>query len=295
MAVSSKHLKESAMSLQRRFALLPLCLSLLGGSTALYAAGAKDAPSAPVGPTATLTATSDAGSASITVDGGGSFMDAFVSSAADGLSVDVSFRSNLFFDGATYSPENVTQKGSAKATSSYTIGSLEVALLQKLSAGPIPGSYLLEQIYRLSNPGTEPVTTNVVRYNDSDMYDPVTNQFIGDSGYQPAAGKYSYIVSNTAPAPAMMTHYIGVQMAGGDTATRRAVRFCCSNIDDILPAENNTVPNDDNGDGISDFVADMAIANQAPVTVPAGGTTKLKVTTLFGRSALTGLTALPAR
>lgn len=275
---------------------LPLCAVLLGAlaSPALQAADKGLAPAAS-GPTATLTATSDAGSASVTVNGGGSFMDAFVTSAADGLSVDVAYRSNLFFDSATYSPENVTQKGNAKASSSYMIGSLEVALVQKLSAGPIPGSYLLEQSYRLSNPGTEPVTMNVVRYNDSDMIDPVTNQFFGDSGYQPSAGKYSYIVSNTAPTSAVMTHYIGIQMAGGDTATRRAVRLCCSNIDDILPAENNTVPNDDNGDGISDSVSDMAIANQAPVTVPAGGTKKLKVTTLFGRSALNGLSALPAR
>lgn len=285
------------MSLRHHVALLPLCLSLLGTSTTLLAAGApvKERLKAPTGPTAVLSATSSMGTATVTVDGAGAFQDALVYTNADGLTADLSWRSALFIDGTQIEANDVKQKSTQKAVSSFALGSLQVKLVQQLLPAALAGGYVLDQQYKLSNPGTEPVTLNLLRYNDSDMYDLPTNTFLGDFGYQPQGGSYNYIVSDVAPTPASLTQYIGVKFSGGDVATRRAVRVCCSNYTDISPEENNTVPNDADQDGISDTGMDMAIAAQAPVTVPPGGSVTVKMKTVLGRSALSGLADLPAR
>lgn len=265
---------------------LPLCAALLAAlATPLSHAGTKPIVRADLGPVAYLTQTSPTGSATVRVDGGGNFTEAFVYTSADETNIDMSYESSLYFDGANYFPAEVDQTADNKAKSRFTAGSLEVDLKQDLATGSIPGSYILTQKYRLSNPGTEPVSVNVGRYNDSD---------IGDYGYQPPSGRFNYIVSNAMPSGDTITGYVGVKLVRG-SEVKRVVRICCRNTGDILPEEQNTVPNDVDLDGISDSSADMAIYSQESVTVPAGGVVNVKTVTYFGRSAINSLSALPAR
>ncbi|MBN8488458.1 MAG: hypothetical protein J0M20_12150 [Burkholderiales bacterium] len=276
------------MSLRRHAALLPLCLGLLGTSPALLAAHAaahKDLPRPPSGPTAVLSQSSPSGTAQVTVDGAGNFAEALVYTVADDLTVDMSYSSSLYFDGVGHGVDSVKQSQSNKARSSFTVGPLQVDLKQVLTVGELAGSYALTQVYTLANPGTEPVSVGLMRYNDSDL---------GDYGYQPPKGRFSYIVSNVTPSPEFLTGYVGVKLTGGSKTTR-VVRHCCNNISDITPEENNTVADDLDGDGVSDDAWDKAINNQTTVLVPAGGSVKVHTVTVFGRSALDALASLPAR
>lgn len=265
---------------------LPLCVALL---TALATPLLQAAPKAPAqalnGPTAVLSQSSPSGTAQVTVDGAGNFTDALVYTIADDLTSDLSYRSGLYFDGVLYGVDSVKQSQGNKAKSQYVVGSLQVDLKQELTLGAVAGSYQLKQVYTLTNPGTEPVSVNLMRYNDSDP---------GDYGYQPPGGRFSYILSTATPSPESLTRYIGIQLTGG-SKTMRVVRYCCDNLADITPEENNTVAGDLDGDGISDDQWDKAINNQTTVTVPAGGAVKVHTVTLFGRSALGSLSALPAR
>jgi len=265
---------------------LPLCAALLAAlATPALQAAPKALAKALSGPTAVLSQSSPSGTAQVTVDGAGNFTEALVYAIADGVTYDMSYSSSLYFDGVRYVIQDVTQSSGSKAKSSFMVGSLQVDLKQSLSVGDLAGSYQLTQVYTLANPGTEPVSVNLMRYNDSDL---------GDFGYQPPGGRLSYILSNNAPLPGAITGYVGVKLTGGAN-TMRVVRFCCENVSDITAEENNTVPYDADGDGLSDSGTDMAINNQTSVVVPAGGSVKVKSTTLFGRSALNGLSALPAR
>ncbi|MBQ0959684.1 hypothetical protein KAK06_12070 [Ideonella sp. 4Y11] len=265
---------------------LPLCAALLAAlATPLLQAAPKAQPMVLNGPTAVLSQSSPSGTAQVTVDGAGSFMEALVYTTADDDTYDMSYKSGMYFDGALYGVESVKQSQGNKAKSSYVVGSLQVDLKQALTLGAVAGSYQLKQVYTLTNPGTEPVSVNLMRYNDSD---------VGDYGYQPAGGRFSYVVSTATPSPESLTRYVGIQLTGGAN-TMRVVRYCCDNLNDITPEENNTVADDLDGDGVSEASWDKAINNQTTVVVPAGGSAKVHTVTLFGRSALGSLSALPAR
>lgn len=275
---------------------LPLCAAwLLALAVPAVQAAAKQMPKVPAGPTATLTASSALGEASITLDGAGAFTQALVFTSSDGLTHDLSYRSAVYFNGTQYGVERVKQPSAQKAVSSFYAEGLLVHLVQQLAPAAVSGSYLLDQDYHLSNPGTEPLTVNLVRYNDSDMLDAATSAFLGDWAYQPSRSRFNYIVSDPAPSTTTLTQFIGVKLSGAGVPKLRVVRWCCGDISDILPEQNGTVPDDADLDGVSDISGDLAITAQAPITVPAGGSVTLSVQTLFGRGSLNGLTALPSR
>ena len=185
----------------------------------------------------------------------------------------------------------MTILGATSAKSRYSTAGLDVELKQTLSAGPLTDSYLLNQRYTLSNPGTEAITVPVSRYQDSDLVTAAWEWT--DAGYMPAKGKWTYLLSELSPQSSTVTNYVGISLSGG-TEGRRVVRDCCGQTE-VTAEENGLVSGDADGDGTSDYGNDRAMTQQRLVTVPAGQRVTITAQTLFGHTALSSRADLPTK
>lgn len=226
----------------------------------------------------------------VTVTSNGTFTPASLYDAEGNYLTNLTFRSNVLFDLALPETLDFQKIGERSLKSRFTASGLDVLLKQTLEAGPLTDSYQLTQRFELSNPGTEPITVLVTRYQDSDLAS--ASQW-NDAGYMPAKGRWTYLLSELSPNAAVTTNYVGVALAGG-TELRRVVRPCCGTYE-IPQEENRVVHGDDDGDGSSDWGADRAMTQQRRVTVPAGGRVMVTAETLLGHTAIASRAALPTK
>ena len=247
------------------------------------------AAAVPAGPTATLTLADAQARLTVAVDGAGSYTDALLEDAGGAYLGDLAFRSMLLFNGEMPLPDLVKQVDPATARSRFSAAGAEVSLLQRLEAGPMPGTFLLTQQYRLHNPGAADLSLVLSRYHDSDLIG--QNGLHTDAGYLPRKKRWAYLMSELAPQASVMTKFVGINLAGGDEP-RRVVRVCCDRPP-VDATENGVVAGDDNGDRVSDYAGDRTLMQQRSVTIPAGGTTRVVTQALLGAAHLSGVRALP--
>ncbi len=250
---------------------------------------AVKAAAVPTGPTATLTLSDAQARLTVAVDGAGGYTDALLEDAVGTYLGDLAFRSTLMFNGEMPLPDLVKQVDAVTAKSRFSAAGLEVNLLQRLEAGPMPGTFVLTQQYRLHNPGASDLSVVLSRYHDSDLID--QNGVFTDAGYLPRKKRWAYLMSELAPQVGVLTKFVGINLAGGDEP-RRVVRVCC-NRPPVDPTEDGMVAGDDNGDRISDYAGDRTVMQQRVATIPAGGTSRVVTQALLGAAHLSGAKALP--
>jgi len=238
---------------------------------------------------ADLTLAKDSTQIVLQVDGQGQYWDATLYTTDWEYLTSLSLYSTLAFDFQYVdSPKlKVARDGSVKST--YSVAGLDIALEQRLKAGPLTDSYLLIQTYELTNPGVESVKVLASRFQDSDLLSSTGERT--DGGYIPPAGRSTYLLSELAPGRRLVTDYIGIRLSGG-TQGRRTVRACC-NFDEIPRSENRWVVDDLDSDGVGDLAGDHAITQQRRITVNPGETVTVTSRTLFGHTVLRSRDDLP--
>lgn len=275
----------------KSFTVPALLLSLAAAGFNAQAIGPKaDARPEMLGPTVTLSLTrADGYSMNVTVDGGGGFRDALMYAPA-GYVGDFSFDSHVMVNLVEAEATDIRQTGQASADSRFSNEGLDIRLRQSLTEGPLPGSFLLIQSYRITNPAPVATTVNLYRYQDSDLRPAL------EGGYIRPGSRYAYLVGNLAPTPDVLTEYVGMAVSSREpvSAQRVMVNFCCEQFE-VPPELDRTVSEDFDSDGRADDYDDNAISRRATLSLQPGQSTVITTKTLMGATALRSLEQLPTR
>jgi hypothetical protein len=108
---------------------------------------------------------------------------------------------------------------SARATSTFTYAGLQFDLEQRLEdahdAGTRTGTFLV-QTYSITNPGVAPVSFDLVRYYEGDLY--LGGAGVPDGGGHLVVDGTEFVFeTDVAGEPAASTNFIGITAAGGTT------------------------------------------------------------------------------
>ncbi len=174
------------------------------------------------------------GSVSLRVDAFGSITDdapydpvGAGTAAATVFASDVAFRvgtsgTREFLQRSTGNdPGFVEVDGTSSVKSNFTIGGLNFTLTQSLrelrdGSGTRTGSFL-NQTYAISNPGTSPVTFELVRYLDGDLR--FDGSLIDGGGRLVAGGREILFETDRAGLPADADTFVGITAEGGNQSS----------------------------------------------------------------------------
>ncbi|MEA5616939.1 choice-of-anchor I family protein [Cronbergia sp. UHCC 0137] len=193
-------------------------------------------------------------------------------------------------------PTFVTSSDS-NATSNFTVGDLSFNLLQVaadlIEQGSRTGSRLT-QTYTVTNTGTAPITFELIRYFDGDLY--FDGSLVDGGGRLEIGNQEILFETDTAGEPATATTFVGITAEGGNVlppsrfevdewSGLRSRIFAGEALDDAIDADSGDP--DVNDDGFVDEGSgyDITLALRNSYTLAPGESTNYITTTSFGSAA----------
>jgi hypothetical protein len=212
------------------------------------------------------------------VGSGSTVYDSYVSSSLGSL---VSDLESLVNDAGTSA--SILSQSDTQLRTRFSVNQLEFTLTQTLSnavssSSVVTGSVLTQE-FAIRNLTNVPVSFDMFRYMDGDLY--LTDQTLDDGGgVIQAGGQVLPYQTDLLDGQTAENTFLGITATGGNPVTsgRFSVNDCCG-LD--LPLD-DMVENDFDNDGVIDQAYDVTLALRNTFVVPVNATQTYTTTTIWG-------------